>query len=289
MANAMVCGRVVFSGRWMTVPAAWCVQPSRVGPCRSASAQPRFEIVRLLRSSRPAASSSTTAHARARSRPKRSVVMMAPNLRRQRRTGDIPAAASARRMPLEIRRTFQPGPTGGPGESVARDGRAHTWNASDASTAVPQRVAQRLDDFVELKHGARPTMHQQQWQRSASRRPGVNGMDALPVHVHRDLPKRIQPRLTRPPVKFGSPVLAQPFEVAPAGPVPTSHCPGTHRATGYGPTVHAGHPARAVEREPRTGRHRLPPCSSCSADRVEGQGLRQRAVARIVGRGTAWR
>jgi hypothetical protein len=44
-------------------------------------------------------------------------------------------------------------------------------------------------------------------------------MDALPVHVHRDLPKLIQPRLTRPPVKFGSPVLAQPFEVAPAGPV----------------------------------------------------------------------
>ena len=33
------------------------------------------------------------------------------------------------------------------------------------------------------------------------RRPGVNGMDALTVHVHRDLPKRIQPSLTRPPVE----------------------------------------------------------------------------------------
>src|SRR6476646_962770 len=44
-------------------------------------------------------------------------------------------------------------------------------------------------------------------------------MDALTVHVHGDLPKRIQPSLTCPPVEFGAPVLAQLFEVAPAGPV----------------------------------------------------------------------
>src|SRR5689334_25359212 len=44
-------------------------------------------------------------------------------------------------------------------------------------------------------------------------------MDALTVHVHRDLPKRIQPSLTRPPVEFVAPVPAQLFEVAPAGPV----------------------------------------------------------------------
>src|SRR6478736_5062450 len=44
-------------------------------------------------------------------------------------------------------------------------------------------------------------------------------MDALTVHVHRDLSKRVQPSLTRPPVEFGSPVLAQLFEVTPAGPV----------------------------------------------------------------------
>src|SRR6476620_5354178 len=47
----------------------------------------------------------------------------------------------------------------------------------------------------------------------------MNGMDALTVHDHRDLPKHVQPSLTRPPVEFGSPVLAQLFEVTPAGPV----------------------------------------------------------------------
>src|SRR6478735_9653079 len=47
----------------------------------------------------------------------------------------------------------------------------------------------------------------------------MNGMDALTVHVHRYLPKHVQPSLTRPPVEFGSPVLAQLFEVTPAGPV----------------------------------------------------------------------
>ena len=47
-------------------------------------------------------------------------------------------------------------------------------------------------------------MHQQQWQRPAS---GdlPEWHDALPVHVDRDLPKRIQPGLTRRPVKSGSP------------------------------------------------------------------------------------
>ncbi len=38
-ANASVCGRVVFSGRWMTVPAAWCAAQSR-SPCRSVSLRP---------------------------------------------------------------------------------------------------------------------------------------------------------------------------------------------------------------------------------------------------------
>jgi len=38
-AKARVCGRVVFSGRWMTVPAAWCAAQSR-SPWRSLSVSP---------------------------------------------------------------------------------------------------------------------------------------------------------------------------------------------------------------------------------------------------------
>src|SRR6185312_12980299 len=38
----------------------------------------------------------------------------------------------------------------------------------------------------------------------------------------------------------------------------TSHCPGTRRATGYEPTVHAGHRARVAKCEPGTAQRGLP-------------------------------